>query len=255
MFECFCRGPGYGSFLAPREDADAWLMEGLASHLAGKCYIAALMGNDELRYRRSREAEAVIDADDGDTLVGHTQVDPRLTAFGFCASSHNMMNRFQTLISTSTCATTHCRRWRRRRHGCGVAVATPGRAVQVDPIKPKLKPPGTNGLKRKCDILLSTSAFTFNLRRYIRGHECGGGQSHGDCCRVRGRRPGRGRGRRLGTLVGFFDLGFATAGAKVAGAAAAGAGDGGPAAVEGGGGAYPKPYTLYPIPYTLYPIP
>ena len=68
MFEYFCRGPRFGSFLAPREDADAWLVEGLASHLAGKCYIAALMGNDELRYRRAREAEAVIDADDGDTL-------------------------------------------------------------------------------------------------------------------------------------------------------------------------------------------
>jgi len=38
--------------------------------------------------------------------------------------------------------------------------------VQVDPIRPKLKPPGTEGLKVKCDILLSTSAFKFNLRRY-----------------------------------------------------------------------------------------
>jgi len=38
--------------------------------------------------------------------------------------------------------------------------------VQVDPIKPKLKPPGTKRLKLKCDILLSTSAFKFNLRRY-----------------------------------------------------------------------------------------
>ena len=41
-----------------------------------------------------------------------------------------------------------------------------GRAVQVDPMKPKLKPPGTNRLKLKCDILLSTSAFKVNLRRY-----------------------------------------------------------------------------------------
>jgi len=38
--------------------------------------------------------------------------------------------------------------------------------VQVDPIKPKLEPPGTKRLKLKCDILLSTSAFKFNLRRY-----------------------------------------------------------------------------------------
>ena len=33
-------------------------------------------------------------------------------------------------------------------------------------MKPKLKPPGTKRLKLKCDILLSTSAFEFNLRRY-----------------------------------------------------------------------------------------
>ena len=37
-----------------------------------------------------------------------------------------------------------------------------GRAVQVDPIKPNLKPPGTKLLKLKCDVLLSTSAFKFN---------------------------------------------------------------------------------------------
>jgi hypothetical protein len=38
--------------------------------------------------------------------------------------------------------------------------------VQVDPIKPKFKPPGTKRLKLKCAILLSTSAFKCNLRRY-----------------------------------------------------------------------------------------
>ena len=41
-----------------------------------------------------------------------------------------------------------------------------GRVVQIDPMKPKLKPPGTNCLKLECDILLSTSAFKFYLRRY-----------------------------------------------------------------------------------------
>jgi hypothetical protein len=41
-----------------------------------------------------------------------------------------------------------------------------GRAVQVDPMNSKLKPPGTKRLKLKCDILLSTSAFKFNLRCY-----------------------------------------------------------------------------------------
>jgi len=41
-----------------------------------------------------------------------------------------------------------------------------GRAVQVFPIKPKLKPPGTKRLKLKCDVLLSNYAFKFNLRCY-----------------------------------------------------------------------------------------
>jgi hypothetical protein len=41
-----------------------------------------------------------------------------------------------------------------------------GGAVQVDSIKPELTPPGTRRLKLNCDVLLSTSAFKFNLRRY-----------------------------------------------------------------------------------------
>jgi len=42
----------------------------------------------------------------------------------------------------------------------------PGRAVQVDTIKFNLKLCGTERLKLTCDILLSTSAEKFNLRRY-----------------------------------------------------------------------------------------
>jgi hypothetical protein len=38
--------------------------------------------------------------------------------------------------------------------------------VQVDPVKHKLKPPGTKRLKLKCDMLLSTFAFNHNLCRY-----------------------------------------------------------------------------------------
>jgi len=33
-------------------------------------------------------------------------------------------------------------------------------------MRPKLKPPGTKRWKLKCDMLLPTSAFKFNLRRY-----------------------------------------------------------------------------------------
>jgi hypothetical protein len=47
--------------------------------------------------------------------------------------------------------------------------------VQVDTIKPKLKPPGTKRLKLKCDILLSTSAFRFSLRRYNKVYSLVGG--------------------------------------------------------------------------------
>jgi hypothetical protein len=32
-------------------------------------------------------------------------------------------------------------------------------------MKPEMKSPGTNRVKLKCGILLSTSAFKFNLRR------------------------------------------------------------------------------------------
>ena len=38
--------------------------------------------------------------------------------------------------------------------------------MQVDPIKPTLKAPGTQRLKLKYDKLLSSFAFNFNLRRY-----------------------------------------------------------------------------------------
>ena len=41
--------------------------------------------------------------------------------------------------------------------------------MQVDPLKPTLKPPGAKRLKLKCDMLLSTAAFKFSLRRYTGG--------------------------------------------------------------------------------------
>jgi len=40
------------------------------------------------------------------------------------------------------------------------------RTVHVDPMKPKLKAPGSTHLKLKCDELLSNSAFNINLRCY-----------------------------------------------------------------------------------------
>jgi hypothetical protein len=46
------------------------------------------------------------------------------------------------------------------------AVRVPGEAVQVDPIKPVLKPPETKRLILKYDEPLSNFAFKFNLRHY-----------------------------------------------------------------------------------------
>ena len=51
----------------------------------------------------------------------------------------------------------------------GDAGHRPGRALQIDPIKPKFKPLGTKHLKLKRDMLLSTSTFNFNFRRYNMG--------------------------------------------------------------------------------------
>ena len=50
-----------------------------------------------------------------------------------------------------------------------VSAQTIGGAVHVDPIKPTSKAPGTKRLELDYDELLSTSAFKFNLRRYISG--------------------------------------------------------------------------------------
>ena len=43
--------------------------------------------------------------------------------------------------------------------------------MQVDPIKPKLIPPGTKRLKMEYDGLLSKFAFTFNLCRYNKAEQ------------------------------------------------------------------------------------
>jgi len=65
------------------------------------------------------------------------------------------------LLSNSTCATTA----RRHLWEAGLDYRH-GRAVQVDPIKPSEKAPGTKRLRLKCDELVSSFAFKFDLRRY-----------------------------------------------------------------------------------------
>ena len=62
---------------------------------------------------------------------------------------------------------------------------------RFDPIEPTLKPPGTKRLKVNCDILLSISAFKFNLRRYSKAShaeqaaECGSWEEAGAYTRSR----------------------------------------------------------------------
>jgi hypothetical protein len=51
-------------------------------------------------------------------------------------------------------------------HGAGARGQ--GRAVQADPIKPKLTAPGSERLKLEYDGPLSSFAFKFNLRRYTK---------------------------------------------------------------------------------------
>jgi hypothetical protein len=50
--------------------------------------------------------------------------------------------------------------------GGGGGGAHHGRAVQIDPIKPKLKPPRYERLELRYDGPLSNAAFKFNLRCY-----------------------------------------------------------------------------------------
>jgi len=65
-------------------------------------------------------------------------------------------------------------------HGDDGRVQHHGRAVQVDPMKPTLKAPGTKRLKPKCHEPLSNFAFKINLRRYTmvgeRGLKLSGGE-------------------------------------------------------------------------------
>jgi len=68
-------------------------------------------------------------------------------------------------------------------------------------MKPTLKPPGTKHLKLKCDILLSTSAFKFNLRRYNR--EDAAAQKlacHELCCMTLGNDENRTRAAAAGAV-------------------------------------------------------
>jgi hypothetical protein len=54
----------FGCLLLPESPADAWLLEGLAGHLAGQ-YLRELLGPAELAHARHKERAAVAAGDDG----------------------------------------------------------------------------------------------------------------------------------------------------------------------------------------------
>jgi len=54
-----------------------------------------------------------------------------------------------------------------------VGPTAPGKAVQVDPIEPTLRAPGSKRSKLNEDTLLSSLAFKFKLGRYSLARDCG----------------------------------------------------------------------------------
>jgi hypothetical protein len=76
-----------------------------------------------------------------------------------------MIDCFQTLVSNSNCAATPGADAPRHRHP-HVPRQQRGRAVQVYPIRPTLKPPRAKCVKLEYDELPSHFAFKFNLRHY-----------------------------------------------------------------------------------------
>ena len=65
----------------------------------------------------------------------------------------------------------------------GLGEVDGGRAVQVDPVKPKLKAAGTKRLKLTCDAPLSDFAFKYKLRRYTASGVTRRGRTGGVCVR------------------------------------------------------------------------
>jgi len=96
-------------------------------------------------------------------------------------------NYASILLSNSTCAGTGW--W------CRCTGTWRGGAVQVGPMKPKFKAPGTKRLKLKCDILLSNVALKFNMRRYSAAVEAAAARGG-----RRGQRPQQGRALQVAPI-------------------------------------------------------
>ena len=108
--------------------------------------------------------------------------------------------------------------------------------MQVDPINPKLKPPGTMLLKLICDEPLSNVGFKFNLRRYNEGkRHLYDAEERGREARTLRRSKSGGGGGGGG---GSYHYGASAASGYGAGAS----GGGSPRSGYGGSGAYAGGY-------------
>ena len=78
--------------------------------------------------------------------------------------------------------------------------------MQVDPVNFKLKPPGKQRLKLKCDVLLSISAFKLDLRCYTKANSKAGARAVADGVALVGRKINKEfDGLMYGGRVASFD--------------------------------------------------
>ena len=110
-------------------------------------------------------------------------------------------------------------------HEAGPGGHDRGRAVQADPIKPTSKAPGTKRLKLICDDPLSSFAYKFNLRRYIKAQAVDSGEvADGDGHEQKNGLGGGGTGTTALASLGGGGSGLAQAGTRAFAAGAGGAG-------------------------------
>jgi hypothetical protein len=93
-------------------------------------------------------------------------IKPKLKPPGTKRLQQSATHCFQLLLSNSTCARYNKDMKRTDQNWMAAPSHRHGGTVQVDPIRPTLKPLGTTHLKLKHNEVLFKFAFKFNLRRY-----------------------------------------------------------------------------------------
>jgi hypothetical protein len=113
------------------------------------------------------QRRSMLHLDDNVTHADHHTncTDPNGTAVD-CTAHNGTASNCTAPDGTATNCTAHNGTASNSTNGTAPAPA-PGRAVQVDPIKPMLKAPGTERLQLEYNKPPSNFAFKFSLRRYI----------------------------------------------------------------------------------------